>query len=111
MSQHAAPRDETFPLCTSGISPTRSSFGVPPWHRNNTLPPFPLPSHSVETTLGADSEKYRVAASYWFQMYKHSQAQLAELSKMQAEGPKHLATYPPSPKTPTSMSLPPEESK
>ncbi|KAK8070350.1 hypothetical protein PG994_006966 [Apiospora phragmitis] len=91
MSQQTTPRDEGFPLYTNGLSPTVPSFGVPPWHRNNTLPPFPSPSRSVEATLGADSQKYRVAACYWFQMYKQSQAQLAELSKKQVEGPKNTA--------------------
>ncbi|KAK8092152.1 uncharacterized protein PG998_015165 [Apiospora kogelbergensis] len=93
MPQQSAPRDEIFPLCTSGLSPTMSSFGVPPWHRNNTLPPFPPPSPSVEATLGADSE-YRVAAGYWFKMYKKSQAQLAELSKKQVEGSKPMPEDP-----------------
>ncbi|KAK8000482.1 hypothetical protein PG990_009296 [Apiospora arundinis] len=94
MPQHSAPGEETFPLCTSGLSPTVSSFGVPPWHRNNTLPPFPPPSHSVETTLGADSEKYRVAAGYWFQKYKQSQAQLSELSRKQVESSKNMPKDP-----------------
>ncbi|KAK8011824.1 major facilitator superfamily transporter [Apiospora arundinis] len=94
MPQYSAPRDETSPLCTSGLSPTVSSFGVPPRQRHNALPPFPPPSHSVETTLGADSEKYRVAAGYWFQMYKQSQAQLSELSRKQVESSKIMPKDP-----------------